>query len=203
MKKSIFLVALGLGIGAASGFGQGYVFFTSYTANNGVGATTRIWGSYDLLPAGFNAGLFYALGTVSDPVDNGSWWSMISPPTGLADLGVKANYLAGEQAGYFDGARVAIPGYVGGPITFEVVAYNGSSFANSTRRGRSGSFTMNSIATGWNPAPCLGDNGSAMPNFFVPTPEPTTLTLAGLGGLMALEAMRRKQVQPAVAKWKI
>ena len=196
MKKSIFLAVLGLAIGAASGFGQGYVVFTSYTANNNVGATTRIWGSYDLLPAGFTAGLFYALGTVSDPVDNYWLISIMSLPTGLTSLGVTANYLTGEGAGYFDGRVVSIPGYTGGPITFEVVAYQTSrgSYDNSIIRGRSGSFTMNSIATPGNPVPNLGNNGQSMPDFFVARmPEPTTLTLAGLGGLMALVTIRRQQ----------
>ena len=203
MKKSIFLAALGLAIGAASGFGQGYVCFSSYGANNGVGATTSFsfYAGTGLVGSGYTAELYYALGTVSDPVDNYWLINIMSLPTGLTSLGATANYLTGEGAGYFDGRVVSIPGYTGGPITFEVVAYNGSSFAASARRGRSGSFTMNSLGSPGFPAPCLGDNGQNMPNFFVSgMPEPTTLTLAGLGGLMALTAMRRKKVQPAVAK---
>ena len=88
-------------------------------------------------------------------------------------------------------------GVLGGqPITFEVVAYQTSrgSYDNSIIRGRSGSFTMNSIATGAQPSPFLGDNGQSMPNFVVARmPEPATLTLAGMGGLMALVVFRRQQ----------
>jgi hypothetical protein len=137
---------------------------------------------------GNTADLYYALGTVSDPVNN----SAFTAPTGLTDLGVFAAY---DSLGYFDGPVVTIPDYTGGPITFEVVAFNGSSYADSVFRGRSGSFTMDSIATGGIPVPALGDNGQPMPNFveLIIIPEPTTLTLAGLGGLTTLVAFHRKQ----------
>jgi hypothetical protein len=137
--------------------------------------------------------LFYTFGSVSDPVNFSSLSNTSAMPTGLTDSGITQTYAAGVPAGYFDGGIVTIPGYVSGPITFEVVAYNGSSPATSTWRGRSGSFTMNSIATGPLPVPSLGDNGQPMPDFIVGVPEPTTLALTGLGGLVSLAAFRRKQ----------
>jgi hypothetical protein len=194
MKKSILLAVLGLAAGVVSSFGQGNVVFTSYLANNSAGATTTIFGSSTLVPAGYTASLFYFIGTISDPVVNSSAASIASVPTGLTASGFTKSYATGSAtAGYFDGPVVSIPGYASGPITFEVVAYNGASYASSTIRGRSGSFTMNSIATGLAAAPSLGNNGQAFPNFFVASvPEPTTMALVGLGGL-ALVAFRRKQ----------
>ncbi len=196
MKKSIFVAVLGLAAGVASSYGQGNVVFTSYLANNGSGATTTIFGGSTLVPAGYTASLYYFIGTISDPV-TADVTSITSPVTGLTLLpGFTRSYAAnGATAGYFDGGAVSIPGYASGPITFEVVAYNGSTLANSTTWGRSGSFTMSSIATGASPVPNLGDNGVAFPNFFVatPVPEPATLALVGLGGLASLMAFRRKQ----------
>jgi hypothetical protein len=109
----------------------------------------------------------------------------------LTDLGVFAAYdnsgnaVGSDGLGYFDGPIITIPGYIGGPITFKVVAFNGVSYVNSTFRSGSGSFTMESIAnTPGGPATFFGDNGQLMPNIVVPAPEPTTLTLAGLSGLV-------------------
>ncbi|MEJ0089552.1 MAG: PEP-CTERM sorting domain-containing protein [Limisphaerales bacterium] len=197
MKKSIFIAVLGLTAGIASSYGQGFVGFSSYLANGTAGATTTIFGGSTLVPAGYTAALYYFIGTVSDPVDNNSIASITSLPIGLTALGFTQSFATGSAtAGYFDGGAATIPGYTAasGPITFEVVAYNGASYDTSTIRGRSGSFTMTGIATGNQGVPYLGDNGTAMPNFFVaPVPEPTTLALVGLGGLASLVAFRRKQ----------
>lgn len=118
----------------------------------GLGAITTFSGSSTPVGIGFTADLYYALGTVSDPVNSSSIISIISDPVGLTDLGVFAAYdnsgnaVGSDSLGYFDGPIITIPGYIGGPITFEVVAFNGVSYVNSTFRSRSGSFTMNSIA---------------------------------------------------------
>jgi hypothetical protein len=204
MKKSIVLATIGLAMTVASSRGQGFVQFSSYAANGGAGATTSFW--FPLMPGlvgtGYTADLYYAIGTVSDPVNSASILSMLSPPTGLTDLGVSAAYdnsggaTGVEGLGYFDGGVVTIPGYTGGPITFEVVAYQTSygSYNNSINRGRSGSFTMSSIATRPVPVPGLGDNGQPMPDFYViAMPEPTTSVLTALGGLVSLAVFRRKR----------
>jgi hypothetical protein len=193
MKKSLLIAVLGLTASVASSFGQGFIAFSSYSANNNAGATTSLFGG-GLVPAGYTASLYYFIGTVADPVNNANANSISSLPTGLTALATTSQFLDGAAQGYFSGGIVTIPGYASGPVTFEVVAYNGSDYASSAIRGRSGSFTMNSIATAGLPVPFLGDNGQSMPNFFVaPVPEPTTLALAGLGGLASLVAFRRKQ----------
>ena len=196
-------MVLGLTTCAVSAYGTGYVFFSSYNANQGAGAVTTL--NQSLYYGGtrigipYQADLYYSLGTVSDPVNLGSNSSITSLPTGLADLGVFSAYAnSGITApnnvlGYFDDATtVTIPDYVSGPITFEVVAFNGSTYADSTIRGRSGSFTMNDIANAFIFAPpFLGDNGAPMPDFIVQAiPEPTTLALVALSGLAALTILR-------------
>jgi hypothetical protein len=197
MKKSIILAGLSLATGVVSSHGQGYVVFSSYVAKNDIGATTTFFGwpsgNPFLLTSGWKADLFYAIGSVSDPVNFSSLSSTSAMPTGLTDSSVSQTYSTGVPPGYFHGGIVIIPSYVSGPIAFEVVAYNGSSPATSTWRGRSGSFTMSSIATSPNPVPALGDNGQPMPDFIVGVPEPTMLSLAGFDGLVSLVAFRRKQ----------
>ena len=199
MKKSVFLAVFGLAYGVASSFGQGYVAFDSYSANGGVGALTTIFENGQLVGSPWQAQLYYALGTVSDPVDSSSYVSIVSPVSSALTLlqGVSAQYdnYPPADLGYFDDGTAVIPGYSGGPITFEVVAFLGSTFDSAIGRGRSGSFIMDSIADSASSFPTFfGDNGQPMPNFVVSIgPEPTTLALAGLGGLASLVMFRRKQ----------
>jgi hypothetical protein len=200
MKKSIFIAVLGLATSVSLSHGTGYVYFSSYNANNGSGAiTTYGYGAQNPVGVPFQADLYYALGTVSDPVNHSPDASF---PTGLTDSGVFAAYDNSGYAtlGYFDDPNiVTIPDYTGGPITFEVVAFNGSSYADNffngslyggpSWRGRSGSFTMDSIAT--SPMvvpPDLGDNGTPMPNFAVDVavPEPSSFVMIVCGIILVL-----------------
>jgi PEP-CTERM motif len=199
MKKSIFIAVLGVvAVAATSSYGQGFVAFSSYVANAGVGATTSLFGGGGPLGIGYTATLYYALGTVSDPVNQSSVASITSSPTGLSLLpGVSEAYdnsgnaIGAVGLGFFDGSSITIPNYVSGPITFEIWASN----AAGTIVGRSGSFTDSSIAGPGLPLTVMGDNAvGGFPSFLVaPVPEPTTLALAGLGGLASLVALRRKQ----------
>ena len=195
MKKSVFLAATGLAYGVASSFGQGFVAFNSYVANNAAGALTTVLETGQLIGPAWHAQLYYALGTVSDPVENyeGSFPSPVSLAFTLVN-GVTVDY-DDNGDGYFQGPNVTIPGYAGGPITFEVVAFLGSTLDSAIARGRSGSFTMDSIDTDPSgPYSLFGDNGQPMPNFVVSIlPEPSMLALAGLGGLVSFVMFRRKQ----------
>jgi hypothetical protein len=204
MKKTLILAALGLAVGSAVSNGQGYINFSSYLANGAVGATASYFsGGTGLIGAPFTAELYYSFGTVSDTVANNSAASITSAVTGLTLLsGLSATYDNSGAAtgaaglGYFDsGVNAVIPGYTSGPITFEVVAFNGADYASSTIRGRSGSWTESSIVnSSLVTAGYFGDNGT-MPNMFVavPVPEPGTLALAGIGGIGMLMALRRKK----------
>jgi len=190
MKKTIVLAALGMTASAVTAFGQGSVIFSSYAANNTLGAYTYLIGSTTAIPDGFHADLYDAVGTVSDPVNTALGSSVTAIPVGLTDLGVLGVTYTG---GFFNDPN-PVTTATSGVITFEVVAFNGSTYANSTIRGRSGSFTMNSLAASPSPLNGLGDNGQPFPTMYVASvPEPTTLALAGLGGLASLVALRRKQ----------
>jgi hypothetical protein len=190
MKKTIVLAALGLTTSAVTSFGQGSVIFSSYSANNTTGAYTYLFGGTTPIPDGFHADLYQAIGSVVDSVNTASSASVTALPSGLSDVGVLGILYSG---GFFNDAN-PVTVLTSGQITFEVVAFNGSTYANSTIRGRSGSFTMTSLAAAPSPLNGLGDNGQPFPTMFVSSvPEPTTLALAGLGGLASLVALRRKQ----------
>jgi len=200
MKKSLILAALGVAATAATSMGQGYVTFNSYSGNNLNGATATLFNTSTLIGAPYTAALYYEIGTFTDPVNNTDPTSITSLPGAGFTLYTGQNPTAPLSGGYFTGGTMAIPGYTTGAITFEVVAYNGSSYTDtsSTFRGRSGAFTMASLPIDTlSTVPLLGDNGQAMPNFFVAqvaaVPEPSTLALAGLGGFGMLMAFRRKK----------
>ncbi|MFZ0825872.1 MAG: PEP-CTERM sorting domain-containing protein, partial [Verrucomicrobiia bacterium] len=157
-------------------------------------------GSGGLL-AGWTMGMYYALGNVTG--------SVASDPTGIADpstlggglqLASGAGSTAAFQTSAFGAAGqaqaaffYAVPGSLsaGGQIvTLIVTAYNGASYLASFDRGHSIAFILTTSA---NTSPSPTVTGSAMPTFSaLPVPEPTTLALAGLGGL-GLLLFRRKQ----------
>ena len=204
MKKSIFIAVLGVTATIASSYGQGYINFSSYAAN-GTGATTSMFTDSSLIGSPFQAELLYSLTPVSDPVNNTLASSIISDPNaGLtaipSSLAAFDNTGAATGAlglGYYDGTTlnngvaVIIPGYLSGAVTFEVIAFNGADWADSSfRGGRQSLFSLRLITSAGQPANVF----SALPNSFVaPVPEPATLALAGLSGFASLVAFRRKQ----------
>jgi hypothetical protein len=187
MKRSIFSAILGMVVVVVSSYGQGFIVFNSYSANLGAGAIATLNGIP--LDSSFSADLYYALGTISDPVIGWDSESPVSPA--FTDLGMTGVTFSD---GYFEGPIVIIPSYVNGPISFEVVAfYGGSSYLNSFIYGRSGAFTESLIAnSASSPLTLFGDYGPGMPNIVIGMPEPTSLALMGLGGLVSLLAFRHK-----------
>lgn len=180
MKKSIVASIIGVVAtvaGVQSSYGQGSVLFNNYSSSatgaivtqNGVPVST-----------GFTAGLYYGFGTLTDPSQ-------------LTLLPLTKPFGSGGLAGYFgyDGTIATIPGYTAatGPITFQVVAYNGADYASSSAKGASTLFTLQSIATGLTPA---GEFGPGFQAFTVAVPEPSTLALIGLGTGALLFLRRRK-----------
>lgn len=199
MKKTLVATILGLVTSLAavsSSYGQGQVWMDTYNANSAVGAlTTYGAGSGGTVGAGvdstFHAVLYYSLGNsltdVADASDVGAGLTLVAGSTAQYNVGPTAG-----SPGYFVGSIVTIPDYVSGPITFEIVAFNGADYASSTVRGKSGTFVLPSIATGTT-QPGFFDG---LPNFQVfsaaPVPEPSTFALAGLG-LAGLLIFRRRK----------
>ncbi|HEY5297630.1 MAG TPA: PEP-CTERM sorting domain-containing protein [Verrucomicrobiae bacterium] len=210
MKKTVIASVLGvvaLVATVSSSYGQGTVVFQNYSfgadalnapvtfASPGLDGTSAVTPGEDV-GSTFVADLLYSL-------NGGSTYTLLTQANANqaaypSVFGFSAaDGDTGNYAGDFFGNGVTIPDYSSGAITFIVEAYNGSSYANSTGvgfwRGQSSAFTMPSIATGTQPVP---DFVGYLTPFSVSTlavPEPTTLALAGLGGLASLVAFRRKK----------
>lgn len=190
MKKTLVASILGLAA-VVNTFAQGSVLFNNYGGLE-TDAIVR-HSAQSTSPANtplnntFTAGLYFAFGTVA--------WS----PSFLTDPASAGFTLASATAvfnqppsgpGYFDGGVATIPGYVSGPITFVVVAYNGANYASSLVRGTSAAFTLPSISTGLSAA---GEFGAGFLPFTVSlVPEPSSFALAGLG-LAGLLIFRRRK----------
>lgn len=195
MKKSVIIAVLGAAGFAVSSYGQGVIQFDTYAGSYNSGNISQVTyfngaSAGSVVPDGsFYGELYYALGTVSDPVGAtaASITAAISP-----SFTAIASSITPVINGYIqDGTQLQIANYTSGAITFEIEVYNSA----GTFVGRSGAFTESSINLLGVPATTFGSNGSGPGQMLVATsvPEPTTLALAGLGGLASLVALRRKQ----------
>jgi hypothetical protein len=105
--------------------------------------------------------------------------------------------------GYFKGGAVTIPGYVSGPVTFQVEAWmttgpkGGATYAQSSWKGVSGPWQESSLATTGLPiqffAGLSGPSGDVTQPLLVVlnTPEPSIYAFSGIG-LSALILNRRR-----------
>lgn len=190
---------------ATVAFGQGKIIFSNYYNNSS--PKIDFTSNAALAPAGkagqsvgseVNAELAYYVGT-----------SALDIPTSLAQMTLAASTinsfgLAGGDAdgsgyaGWFAGSIFTVPGISGANntfVSFDVLAFIGATYAGATYNGASGIFQ----------SPVQANSSAGVPafvqgswqNFTVaavtPVPEPTTLALAGLGGLASLVALRRKK----------
>jgi hypothetical protein len=211
MKRKVIASVIGaaalVGL-AASSYGQGQVFFNTYASTGYFPVTYGAQAQTALNVGQYSAGpnvdveLGYFLGTSSDA----SQFTLI--PSTIEALGTDSQAVNGtgpSATGYIEGGTIAtISSYTSGPISFEILAWvasgNGAgagagagSFAGSQYSDFNNIFTWTepSIATGQSAAGYFQAlNGNAVLN---PVPEPSTLALAGLGGLASLMAFRRKK----------
>lgn len=157
---------------------DGAIQFSNLDINSGLSAPIfNTDGTTKLSGTGFSAQLYY---------DSGS---------GFVAVGPVVNFNTGTFAGYFSSTpSVTIPGVaIGATTTLQVRAWNNaggtiSSWETASIRGQSASFT----------SPALGDptNASSIPPLtgltsFSLVPEPTTIALGVLGGLVLLVRRRK------------
>jgi PEP-CTERM motif len=197
MKKSVVIALLGLAVGAVSSFGQGTIVFNSYIANGSVGIPTLFSGVLGSGPvgAGYSADLLYSLTPIADVAGNGlltPGWIFSGAGAPSVQSVVTTFGTSGPTLGYFQNLSAnfgLIPYTAGTPVYFEVIAYQtaSNSYAGSLNRGHSAQFSA-TLATGLT----LPDTANFAPFTVSLVPEPTTLALAGLGGL-GLLLFRRKQ----------
>jgi hypothetical protein len=197
MKRKTLAAVLGAAgvIGMAiSSYGQGNVIFNNYGASPYYAVVYGTTAQH--IPAGLagtaaganvNVELGWALGTVT------SGFTLVpSSITAVNGTLTQPDDGVGSPiGGWFQGPTLALVGYSAGPISFEILATVASGPNAGLGWGGSLVWTEPSIPSGLSPAGYF----TAMPGDVVivaPVPEPTTLALAGLGGL-ALLAFRRKQ----------
>jgi len=208
MKRKVIAAVIGTAglVGmAASSYGQGNVFFNTYVTTPYepvvYGAGT---GGLQNSGAGPNvdAELAYFIGTAT-----GSSVFTMLPSTIQAVSGPEPAAAPNDPtgSGYIIGGATAIPGYVSGAVSFEILAWAASG-TGSGAGGTLATSTINNNSTKffWTEASIPAGLGTpagyfqALPAQEIvltsAVPEPTTLALAGLAGLVSLVAYRRKQV---------
>jgi len=202
MKKSLVLSILGLAAAAATSYGQGSIAFNTYNAKGGSGIITT-----------YAAGLGHGNGTtgIGNTFTGLLLWSSVAindtATTGPIAFGtlltagwnVGLSYTFATPAGNIGAGYIASPSNlniaapVGTALFFEVVAFDGASYATGTFAGHSASFT-GTLATGTTlPGADQLNNMAPFQVQAVLVPEPATLALAGLGGLASLVMLRRKK----------
>jgi len=209
MKKSLLLGILVLGAGAASSYAQGFINLDNYnssvnplvTYGSGVFAN-GVSGALGTVGAGLNsswtAGLYYVVGTpsITDPAGNGIPNGALALGTGAAGTAtaVFSTSSFGNLGEFAASSGFNTGGVLGDTVTVEVIAYDtaAGSYANAAFRGHSAPFTI--VTEAGNALPPTSLVGNQMTTFAVTAvPEPTTLALAGLGGLASLVMLRRKK----------
>jgi hypothetical protein len=198
MKRHIIasiMGAAGLVGMAATSYGQGQILFDNYDSSPyypvvygsvGQGVSAGLAGTGALQDVSVELG--YAVGA-----NQTSGFTLI--PSSIIAINPNLSEAPGgvgqATTGWFQGGNFDIPTV--GATTFEVLAWTGSSFGAGAYDGTL-IWTEPSLTSTALPTAAF----TAMPGDLVllpttPTPEPTTLALAGLGGLASLVAFRRKQ----------
>jgi hypothetical protein len=179
MKKSLMLGIIGVGAVASTALGQG-IQTGNYTGDSGlIGAPITFAGSGLTIGSEFTAELLYSIGNSAYAVVPGS----IVPFYGT-DGG------SGDGSGYSAGTAVLIPGWTSGAVSLEWTASGVA--AGLLYTGTSAPFTMTPVASNSPDYPDFSTATGYSSFVVTPVPEPTTLALAGLGGLASLVAFRRK-----------
>jgi hypothetical protein len=177
MKKQILVAVAGAVLAfASSAQAQGTIFVNNYDSSVGVyegnAVTPAPLTAYVQIWAGASAGSLAAI-----------------IPIGFANANIPITDMEGVTGSYFDGSWGLVNGVGGGGTAyFEVFAFDAGFAGNSSIWSQAIGTTVPAPPSTPTPATLLIP-GSAI--IMTPVPEPTTLALAGLGGL-ALLAFRRR-----------
>jgi len=221
MKKQIAILATLMVAGSLSAFGQGYVAFSSALAyvideysTPGVGTSAN--------SGGIDATFLWAATTATDPLGAGlattgvtsasstAWttvatmlssdgWTLAQNVAGSSP--VEADNSPISTVGALNYGTLNLGGITGGNVyQLVVIAWynNGGTIANLSQAEQAGTIGWSSAFDYTTAASSTGTLSQfsatgQMPKFGVVTvPEPTTLALAGLGGLSMLFLRRRK-----------
>jgi len=200
MKRKVIATVIGaaglVGL-ATSSFGQGQIIFDNYGASpyysvkyspasvTALGLGSSSAGANVDVELGWAAGFGQTTGFTLVP---GSI-TAINPALGQPDGGVGPSV-----GGWFQGGTQLIG--TTGNVTYEILAWvasgNGAGDGTYTGAKYHGSLLFNDQA-GSTALPASNFTGMTGDVIINPVPEPTTLALAGLGGLASLIAFRRKQ----------
>jgi hypothetical protein len=221
MKRSIIAAILGVAGSVATTYGQGIIQFDNYYGAvydpvvYGAGVAGHAAGS-NVNSTSVEVALFYALGNLSSDSTSAFLTAAGSAVgTTFIDSTLNSHGLLGTGTGpggfYNDGTDITLAGWVtGDTATFMVEAWDttaggtfstaGNLIGSSALWTEVGDPSLPGLSgTGIIPS-SLGDPAETMANgplgvvMTQIVPEPTTLALAGLGGLASLMAFRRKQV---------
>jgi hypothetical protein len=193
MKKALVMGLMALGA-VASSYGQGHIWFDNYSSTPYMPV---VYGSgYAKAGQGVDSSnihvdLLFTLGVASSASTDLGLSVPINPTS--VDATPAANH------GYFQGGIVNIPGYVSGPVTFQVEAWDtttGSSYGTAGTRGISFAWQESSLATGSTPANFFaglpGPSGDVTHPLLMipPLPEPSVFALSSISAA-ALMLIRR------------
>lgn len=214
MKKAIVASILGIAGSVATTYGQGIIQFNNYATTSFQPVYFVGGGNAD--SANVEVALLYALGTFANTSSFLASATQVSTAFIDPTLNTAGTYHGsptigtGGPGGYYtQGAAAVLAGWaVGDTATFMVEGWDstgGLTFANALAKGQSGLWTetvdpglASSSLTGFGIVPTsIGAPAGLMANgplsVGLVVPEPTTLALAGLGGLASLVALRRKK----------
>jgi len=177
MKKQILVAVAGAVLAfASSAQAQGTIFVNNYDSGVGVyegNATT---------PAPLTAYVQIRAGACA-----GSLAAII--PTGFGNANIPVTDMEGTTGSYFDGSWGLVSGVGGGGTAyFEVFAFDGAFSGHSSIWSQTIGTTVPAPPSTPSPATLMIPDA----NIVISVPEPSTMLLAGLGGLSLLMIRRRK-----------
>jgi hypothetical protein len=197
MKRSLLLAVAGLALCANSSFAIGTIMLDTYDTDGPLVLFKNSAAPAVPLGAGWNAGLYYAIGDVrgsiasdigrfAEPSTLGGGLTLATGAGSTATFYTSAFNTPGE---FLSGAILQLSVDPNITITAMVIAYNGSSYASSVVRGHSDPFLMTTSPV---TTPFPQAVGEFMQSFTIVIPEPSTFALAGISGLVWLACRRRR-----------